>query len=145
MPPLPRITGREVVRALGKLGWVVVVQRGSHAQLKRPDGGGRVTVPLHAGETLGPGLLRSILNRQASLTMNSEPFCDRMNEMSTYTIVVEPDEDGGFFVVVPALPGCFTRGRPIAECRERAIEAIEVHIAGLRADGEPVPEEVGIP
>ena len=41
--------------------------------------------------------------------MNSEPFCDRMNEMSTYTIVVEPDEDGGFFVVVPALPGCFTR------------------------------------
>lgn len=26
--------------------------------------------------------------------------------MSTYTIVVEPDEDGGFFVVVPALPGC---------------------------------------
>jgi predicted RNA binding protein YcfA (HicA-like mRNA interferase family) len=57
----------EVVRALGKLGWVVVVQKGSHAQLKRPDGGGRVTVPLHAGETLGPGLLRSILN-QAGIT-----------------------------------------------------------------------------
>src|SRR5689334_1410792 len=38
MPPLPRITGREVVRALGKLGWVVVVRKGSHAQLKRPDG-----------------------------------------------------------------------------------------------------------
>jgi predicted RNase H-like HicB family nuclease len=62
--------------------------------------------------------------------------------MSTYTIVAEPDEDGGFFVVVPALPGCFTRGRTIEECRERAIE---VHIAGLRADGEPVPEEIGIP
>jgi predicted RNase H-like HicB family nuclease len=68
-----------------------------------------------------------------------------MNEMSTYTIVVEPDEDGGFFVVVAALPGCFTRGRTVEECRERAVEAIEVHIAGLRADGEPVPEEVGIP
>jgi predicted RNA binding protein YcfA (HicA-like mRNA interferase family) len=67
MPPLPRITGRDVVRALGKLGWVVVVQKGSHAQLKRPDGGGRVTVPLHTGETLGPGLLRSILN-QAGIT-----------------------------------------------------------------------------
>jgi predicted RNA binding protein YcfA (HicA-like mRNA interferase family) len=67
MPPLPRITGREVVRALGKLGWVVVVQKGSDAQLKRPDGSGRVTVPLHAGETLGPGLLRSILN-QAGIT-----------------------------------------------------------------------------
>ena len=43
---------------------------------------------------------------------------------------------------VPALPGCFTRGSTIDECRERAVEAIEVHIAGLRADGEPVPDEV---
>jgi predicted RNase H-like HicB family nuclease len=68
-----------------------------------------------------------------------------MNEMSTYTIVVEPEKDGGFFVVVPALPGCFTRGRTIEECQERAVEAIEVHIAGLRADGEPVPEEIGTP
>jgi predicted RNA binding protein YcfA (HicA-like mRNA interferase family) len=63
MPPLPRITGREIVQALGKLGWVVVVQKGSHAQLKHPSRGGRVTVPLHAGETIGPGLLRSILNQ----------------------------------------------------------------------------------
>ena len=61
MPQLPRITGREVVRALGKLGWVTIVQRGSHVQLKHPTRGGRVTVPVHAGETIGPGLLRSIL------------------------------------------------------------------------------------
>jgi predicted RNA binding protein YcfA (HicA-like mRNA interferase family) len=67
MPPLPRVTGREVVQALGRLGWVVVVQKGSHAQLKHPMRGGRVTVPLHAGETIGPGLLRSILS-QAGLT-----------------------------------------------------------------------------
>ena len=68
MPPLPRITGRELVRALGKHGWVVVVQKGSHAQLKHPSRGGRVTVPLHAGETIGPGLLRSILS-QAGVTV----------------------------------------------------------------------------
>jgi predicted RNA binding protein YcfA (HicA-like mRNA interferase family) len=67
MAPLPRITGRELVRALSKLGWVVVVQRGSHAQLKHPARGGRVTVPLHAGETIGPGLLRSIMS-QAGLS-----------------------------------------------------------------------------
>ena len=69
MPPLPRITGHEVVRALGKLGWVVVVQKGSHAQLKHPSRGGRVTIPLHSGETIGPGLLRSILN-QAGITVD---------------------------------------------------------------------------
>lgn len=67
MPPLPRVTGADVVRAFGRLGWVVVVQRGSHAQLRHPARGGRVTVPLHAGETLGPGLLRSIL-AQAGVT-----------------------------------------------------------------------------
>jgi predicted RNA binding protein YcfA (HicA-like mRNA interferase family) len=67
MPPLPRITGREVLQALTKLGWVVVVQKGSHVQLKHPDRSGRVTVPVHSGETIGPGLLRSILN-QAGVT-----------------------------------------------------------------------------
>jgi len=67
VPPLPRVTGREIVRALGRLGWVTVAQKGSHAQLKHPDRGGRVTVPLHGGETVGPGLLRSILT-QAGVT-----------------------------------------------------------------------------
>lgn len=67
MPPLPRVTGLELIRALSKLGWVVVTQRGAHAQLKHPVRAGRVTVPLHAGETIGPGLLRSIMN-QAGLT-----------------------------------------------------------------------------
>ena len=69
MPPLPRVTGRELVHALQRLGWVIVVQRGSHVQLKHPHRGGRVTVPVHAGETIGPGLLRSIL-AQAGLTPN---------------------------------------------------------------------------
>jgi predicted RNA binding protein YcfA (HicA-like mRNA interferase family) len=68
MPPMPRITGRQIIDALSELGWTVVVQKGSHAQLKHPSRGGRVTVPLHAGETIGPGLLRSILN-QAGITV----------------------------------------------------------------------------
>lgn len=38
------------------LGWVVVFQKGSYAQLKHPTRGGRVTVPLHAGEATGSGL-----------------------------------------------------------------------------------------
>ncbi len=65
--------------------------------------------------------------------------------MRTYTIVVEPEQDGSYYVTVPALPGCFTRGSTIEQCRERAVEAIEVHNAGLQADGEPIPEEVGTP
>jgi antitoxin HicB len=68
-----------------------------------------------------------------------------MKTMHTYTIVVEPEDGGGYFVTIPALPGCFTSGSTVEECRQRAVEAIEVHIAGLRADGEVVPEEVGAP
>ena len=65
--------------------------------------------------------------------------------MRTYAIVVEPDGTGGLIVSVPAVPGCFTHGKSIEECKERAAEAIEVHIAGLLADAEPVPEELGTP
>jgi predicted RNase H-like HicB family nuclease len=66
-----------------------------------------------------------------------------MHRVRTYTIVVEPEESGGYSVFVPALPGIFTRGDTIEECRENAAEAIAVHIAGLEADGEDVPEEHG--
>jgi len=68
-----------------------------------------------------------------------------MEPVRTYSIVVEPETTGGCYATVPALPGCSSRGATVDECRERMIEAIEVHIAGLRAGGEPVPEEVGQP
>ena len=68
-----------------------------------------------------------------------------MKGARTYTLVVEPEEDGGYFVTVPALPGCFTRDSTVEECQARAAEAIEVHIAGLVADGEKVPREAGKP
>ncbi len=66
MSRLPRLTGREVIAALEKAGFEVVRVRGSHHRLRHADG--RVTVvPVHAGETLGPGLMASIL-RDVELT-----------------------------------------------------------------------------
>jgi len=60
MTRLPRLTGKEAVRVLRKIGFQVVRTRGSHVFLRHADG--RVTtVPVHSRETLGPGLLRSIL------------------------------------------------------------------------------------
>jgi predicted RNA binding protein YcfA (HicA-like mRNA interferase family) len=59
MPPL-RLTGAQLVRALERGGFVVFRQRGSHSLLRHADG--RITViPVHAGETVGPGLLAKIL------------------------------------------------------------------------------------
>jgi len=60
MTRLPRLTGREVIAALKNAGFEVVRIRGSHHRLRHVDG--RVTtVPVHAGETIGPGLMASIL------------------------------------------------------------------------------------
>jgi len=60
MTRLPRAKGRDIVRARQKAGFIVDRTRGSHVFLEHPEG--RATaVPVHSGETLGPGLLRAIL------------------------------------------------------------------------------------
>jgi len=54
------VTGRQVVTALEKAGFVTLRTRSSHYFLRHPDG--RTTVvPIHAGETIGPGLMSKIL------------------------------------------------------------------------------------
>lgn len=60
MSRLPALTGTEVIRALRKVGFEEARQRGSHCILKHPDGR-QTVVPIHAGETIGRGLLRKIL------------------------------------------------------------------------------------
>lgn len=60
MTRLPRLTGREVITALRKAGFEVARVKGSHHFLPHPDGRATV-VPVHSGETIGPGLLAAIL------------------------------------------------------------------------------------
>ena len=57
----------------------------------------------------------------------------------TYTILLEPDEDGGFVVTCPALPGLVTHGDTIEEARVHAAEAIELYLECLSAEGSPIP------
>ena len=55
-----RVTGRGAIKALRHAGFEVLRVKGSHHLLRHPDG--RTTVvPVHAGETLGPGLLGQII------------------------------------------------------------------------------------
>lgn len=66
MPRRKRLTGKELIRALKAAGFEVVRVQGSHHRLRHADG--RVTtVPVHSGETIGPGLLGHIL-RDCDLT-----------------------------------------------------------------------------
>ena len=61
MTKLPRLKGQELVAALRRAGFEVVRVKGSHHFLRHPDG--RCTVvPIHRGETIGPGLMSKILH-----------------------------------------------------------------------------------
>ena len=55
-----RVTGKDLLKALGRAGFQVIRVRGSHHFLRHSDGR-RTVVPVHAGETIGPGLLARIL------------------------------------------------------------------------------------
>ena len=68
MPPLPRVSGKQVVRALKRLGFETFNQSGSHVYLHRWDGTRwslRVTVPVHGNKILKLGTLKSILKQAA--------------------------------------------------------------------------------
>jgi predicted RNA binding protein YcfA (HicA-like mRNA interferase family) len=50
-----------VIKALGRIGFLPVRQRGSHLIMKHPDGRSTV-IPVHPGEELGRGLRMEIMN-----------------------------------------------------------------------------------
>ena len=59
----------------------------------------------------------------------------------TYTVILRKEPDGGYTVLVPALPGCFTQGDTVLEALAMAKEAIECYVESLMQHGESVPEE----
>lgn len=58
---LPALTAKELAKAIKKSGFILYRQKGSHQIWKHPDGRW-TTIPFHAGENIGRGLLRKILN-----------------------------------------------------------------------------------
>lgn len=67
-PALPVVSGRKVIRALGRAGFAQVSQRGSHVKI-RNNAGRTVIVPLH--RELARGTLGSILRQSG---MSSDEF-----------------------------------------------------------------------
>ena len=61
--------------------------------------------------------------------------------MRRFTVHVEPAEEGGFLVTVPALPGCVTEGDTYEQAITNAHEAIEGFVEALILVGENVPIE----
>ncbi len=59
--------------------------------------------------------------------------------MRKYAVVIEKGPNN-LSAYVPDLPGCITTGKTLEEIERNIREAIELHLEGLREDGEPIPE-----
>jgi predicted RNA binding protein YcfA (HicA-like mRNA interferase family) len=60
MTKLRSLTGHQLISTLRKAGFEVIRVKGSHHFLRHADGR-RTVVPVHRGETIGPGLMSKIL------------------------------------------------------------------------------------
>ena len=58
-----------------------------------------------------------------------------------FTVVLRPEPEGGFTAMVPALPGCVTYGRTLAEAKAMAKDAMSGYIESLRKHGEAIPSD----
>ena len=58
-----------------------------------------------------------------------------------YTVLVFAAEEGGYWVKVPALPGCYSQGETLEEALANVKEAIESHVAALKQEGASIPTE----
>jgi len=59
----------------------------------------------------------------------------------TYTVLLKAEPEGGFTVLVPALPGCISYGENIPAALGMAEEAIECYLLVLQDEGETPPFE----
>ena len=105
---------RDIIKRIEADGWRTVRQAGSHRQYRHPTKPGKVT----------------IVNGVVIVMMQ-------------YLVIYEkgPTSWGAY---VPDLPGCVAAGETQEEVRELIGNAIELHLRGMREDGDPIPEPTAI-
>jgi predicted RNase H-like HicB family nuclease len=65
-----------------------------------------------------------------------------MTEPREIELIFEPQEEGGYHVYAPDLPGLHTQGETLEEAEANALEALEVHVEGLREEGRTIESAV---
>ena len=61
--------------------------------------------------------------------------------MITYTVELNPQKEGGYTVIVPALPGCISEGDTAEEALKNIRHAVEGYIKSLIKHGRKIPLE----
>ena len=60
-----------------------------------------------------------------------------------YVMIIETG-NSNYSAYLPDLPGCIATGKTLDEVRQRTREAIELHLAGMREDGLPIPKPTSL-
>lgn len=127
---LPRMKVKELIELLEADGWFQVRMKGSHRQFHHRTKKGTVTVAGKPSVDIPPG------------TLNSAPETGRAEEGEVkrmrYLVVVEKGPTS-FGAYVPDLPGCVAAGESKEEILSLIRDAIELHLGGLKEEGQPIP------
>ncbi|HEX4732620.1 MAG TPA: type II toxin-antitoxin system HicB family antitoxin [Solirubrobacterales bacterium] len=65
-----------------------------------------------------------------------------MSELREIELIFEPQEEGGYHVYAPDLPGLHTQGEDMDDALANANEAVALYVEGLREDGESLDQGI---
>jgi predicted RNase H-like HicB family nuclease len=61
-----------------------------------------------------------------------------------YLVAFEHADGSGYSAWVPDLPGCVAAAETREKCAQLVRDGIALHLAGMREDGEPIPEPTSV-
>lgn len=63
------------------------------------------------------------------------------NNNLRFNAIFQEEPEGGFTVIIPALPGCVTYGKDLKEARKMAVDAIKGYLISLEKHHQSIPGE----
>lgn len=119
------MTAKDLRRILRSFGCVESRQRGAHLRIE--CGRCVTTVPVHAGEDIGP------VAAPDRAGLGAVPWKELVEEVvKSYRVAYERDESGWWVASVRGVRGCHTQGRTVEEARRRIREALELFVDDAR-------------
>src|SRR5581483_1178148 len=83
-----------------------------------------------AGVASSAAQRRRVPHRRGAL-----PYAALVDHSHEVELVFAPQQDGGYHVYAPDLPGLHTQGDTLDEAAANAREALDLYVEGLREDG----------
>jgi predicted RNase H-like HicB family nuclease len=59
----------------------------------------------------------------------------------SFRVILRPEPEGGYTVIVPSLPGCITYGGTVEDAIKMAEDAVRAYIASMKKHGEDVVDD----